>query len=284
MNKIISITLSLLMMLTMMANPLLAAQDESPDLLNTDRFGIEKSDNFARSELVLYQTIHGLILGIEFCGLIQCDDERLAVGSVMAGGLGGLAVSLLNTDGGITSGHTLMLNSGTTWGLWNGFALNMIFDNWTDEQLFSGTMMAAQLGGLGAAVYLWDQLRPQAGDVALMDSTGFWSGILTLMGVAALDLDMSTQEFFTLMLAATDLGAVTGAYYTIDNPMPRGRVFLLNTGGVIGAAVGFGMAVMIFGEDVDQSVSFGSGFLGTLAGLGLSFMLSDGWQLDLSSI
>jgi len=280
MNKIISISMSMLMLLTMMATPLMAAQDDSVENVNTDRFGIEQPDNFARSELVLYQTIHGLILGIEFCGLIQCDDERLAVGSVMGGGLSGLSMSLFNTNGGITSGHTLMLNSGSTWGFWNGLALNMILDNWTDEQLFSGTMMAAQLGGLGAAVYLWDQLRPQAGDVALMDTVGFWSGILTLLGVAALDLDMSTQEFFTLVLATTDLGAIAGAYYTVDNPMPRGRVFLLNTGGVIGAAVGFGMAIMVFGEDVEQSVSFGSGFFGTLAGLGLSFMLSEGWQLD----
>lgn len=282
MKKTTSIFLIAWLALSSLSPVFTLAQEAEPVEANTDRFGVEEPDIFARSELVLFQTIHGLILGAELCVLLQCDDERLVVGSVMGGGIGGLSLSLLNTDGGITSGHTLMLNSGTNWGFWNALALNLILDHWEDERVFTGTLMAGQLAGLGSAIYFWDQLRPQAGDVALVDSAGIWSGILAMYAVAGMELDMSTQEFFTLMLAATDLGAIAGAYYAVETPMPRGRVFLINTGGVVGAAIGFGMAVMIFGEEVEQPALFGLGFLGTLAGLATSFYLSEGWQLETS--
>jgi len=260
----------------------LALQDDTDAPPQTDRLGIEGPDLFARAELTFFQTLHGVVLGLEACVLLDCGDSiRLRVGTLLAGGGAGLAASLLTTGDGITPGHALLIDSATGWGFWNALALNFVLDNWRDDRASTGLMMAGQLGGLGAGVYLWDAFRPQAGDVSLVNSAGVWSGILTIFAFEAFDLTLRDREAFGTLLATTNLGGLAGATWAQDHPMGRGRVFVINASGVVGALLGFGTAALVAGEDVSDEAMFGSGIAGTLAGLGLGAYLTQGWQLEL---
>jgi hypothetical protein len=251
--------------------------DEEPE---TDRFGIEQPNGFARAELVFWQTLHGVLLGAEFCALLECDDIRLGIGSMLAGGVGGLTLSLMGTPNDITSGHAHLINSSTMWGMWNALAMNFIIDDWGNEKMPIAVMMGGQLSGLGAGVALWDRLKPTAGDIALVNSSGIWSGILSAFAVNTLQLDLSTREWFTTLLASTDLGGMAGGWFSTIEPMGAGRVFIINAGGVVGMLLGFGVAVIIQGEDVTDTMMSGSGLVGILAGLGAGWYFTSDWEVN----
>ena len=112
----------------------------------------EKPTGIARAELAVFQTINGLAVGAELCGVAECQDSRLIIGS-LAGGAGlGLGLSLYATRNGITPGHALSLNSGTFWGFANGLALHGALDQDNfDARRLPGMMAAGQLVGLGAS-------------------------------------------------------------------------------------------------------------------------------------
>jgi len=258
---------------------LVALQEDSSDSTETDRFGIEQPNGFARAELAFWQTLHGVLLGAEVCALFECDDIRLGIGSMLAGGSAGLGLSLINTPNDITTGHAHLINSATMWGLWNAFALNFILQNWSDNKLPLALMIGGQLGGLGAGIYSWDTLRPTAGDVAMVNSAGFWSGLLSVFATGALELDLNEQEMFGMLLATTNLGGAAGAGLALIAPSGAGRVFIVNASGVVGLLAGLGVAVMIQGEDAQDNVMFGASFLGTIAGLATGWFFTSDWQL-----
>jgi len=256
----------------------LALQEEDAKAPETDRFGIETTDDFARASLVFWQTLHGVLLGAESCALLACDSTQAMVGSLMLGGGAGLASALLATQEGITPGHSDLLNSATGWGLWDALALNFILDP-KDERASAGLMMGGQLAGLGTGIAAWEPFRPTAGDVALINSSGIWSGVLTGFMMSALELDLTTRETFGVLLTTTNLGGVAGAWLANTYPMGTGRVFVINASGIVGALTGFGAALFIAGDDVKDPLLFGAGIAGTLIGLGTGVYFTQDWSL-----
>jgi hypothetical protein len=257
-----------------------ALQQDAPDEeTETDRFGVEQPNGFARAELVFWQTLHGVLLGVELCVLLECDDIRLGIGSMVAGGAGGLTLSLMATPNDITSGHAHLINSATMWGIWNALALNIIVEDWGSEKMPVAVMMGGQLAGLGSGIALWDKVKPTAGDIALVNSAGVWSGILSAFAVNTLQLDLNSREWFTTLLASTDVGGMAGGWYSTIEPMGAGRVFIINASGVVGTLFGFGVAVIIQGEEVTDSLMSGAGMLGALAGLGAGWYFTSDWAV-----
>lgn len=244
----------------------------------TDRLGLESVDGFARAELAFWQTLHGILLGVEACAVLECNDLRAGVGATLVGGGTGLGLSLWATQDGITPGRAHLLNSATGWGLWNALAAGVALGI-DDGRAGAGLLMAGQLGGLGAAAALWPEFRPQAGDVGLVNTGGIWSGVLTGFAMGALEARLDEHQTFGLLLAATDLGGVAGAALASAHPMGRGRVLVLNAGGVVGALAGFGLALLVGGEGVGAPAFYGAGIAGTITGLALGAWLTQDWAL-----
>jgi len=255
---------------------------EPPPPSKTDRLGLERPTGLARAELVTYQTLHGIVLGAQMCVVVQCLGARPFIGSLVLGGGTGLGLSLYGTRDGITPGRASAINAGVQWGFVNAAALNTITDNWANWPP-AGTfvpLMAGQLAGLGGGYLVARELRPHAGDVALANSTGLWSGVFTGLFTAAIGAEVEPRGLVTALLVTSDLGLVAGGFLASEHPMPRGRVYVINTGGLLGGLLGAGVAVLFGGDFVSQQGTGAMTMLGAGGGLALSTVLTSDWPLD----
>lgn len=235
----------------------------------------EQPSGLARGELVVTQTLHGIALGVELCFVIDCNDSRMAVGTVLVTAAAGLTFSLLlNRDTGMYPGHTAALNSGTYWGAWHGLAGAMILE--LDEDATAGMMAVSQIAGLGVGHLIYTLMSPSSGDVSMATSGGVWMGAWAVMVNGLTEFKGSTPAIFTSLLLASDAGLVISALLTEHYPMTRGRSLIIDASGIAGTLLGIGFPVLIMGDDVDSQFVFGSALVGSMLGLGLGIGLTHG--------
>jgi hypothetical protein len=242
-------------------------------------FGREQSTGLSRAELALFQTFHGIGVGLELCILLDCDSARAVVGMLTLGGGVGLGLSLYGTLEGITPGRTLLHNSATTWGLYNSVMLNLIIEP-RDYRASVGLVMAGHLGGLALSFPIWHLFQPVAGEVSMANAAGIWAGVTTLLLLNALDLDGSFEAFLTTILVTSNLGLLGGALASSHYPMSRGRVLVINASGVLGMLLGFGTAILVSGDSPDARGTWTAGLLGSIAGLTAGTYFSRHWDDD----
>ena len=238
----------------------------------------EQPTGLARGELVAVQTLHGIAIGVETALILEVDDVRAVVALLLAGGGAGLTASLLyQADEGITPGHTAALNSGTYWGAWHGGAMLGIFD-YNSTPAAAGTMVVAQLGGLGIGEVLYRTLEPTAGDVSMATSAGVWAGALMFFAHGANEFDASAKTTLTTMLIASDVGLVAGAFASKYYPMSRSRSLVVDAGGIVGTLVGAGIPLLVQGDDPSATAVFGGAGVGAVTGLATSYYLTRNWD------
>ncbi len=238
----------------------------------------EKPTGLARGELVGAQTLHGIVIGGEICMILECNDGRAVVAALLVGGGVGLTASLLyDSDKGMTPGHAAALNSGTVWGAWQGGALVGILEPDSAPSV-GAILLVSQLGGLGLGEVIHQTLEPTAGDVSMATSAGFWTGALSLFGLAANEFDADSQTTFATILIASDLGLLAGAVASKYYPMTRSRTLVVDAGGILGALVGMGVPFLIQNEDSSAVSIFGGAIVGTVAGLSTSYYLTRNWD------
>lgn len=244
-----------------------------------DPFAPEAPSTLARAELGVFQTINGISVGTLLCFTVKCDDARLFVVTIAVGGAAGLTAALLGTEGGITPGRAQAIDAGMGWGVFNGITLAIVAD--AEDEAIAGTMMAMQLLGTGAGIAVSALRNPRGGDVSLATSLGLWSGVITLFVHAAAGFEADGQVIAGTLMLLADLGLVAGAVLGVADviPMTRGRVLLIDAGGIVGGAVGMGLPVLIQGDDIDREAFFVSAIIGTISGLALTTWLTRHWDV-----
>lgn len=244
-----------------------------------DPLGTRKPTGLARAELAIYQTVAGIVAGGFFCVAVDCDDARKTVALLAAGGGLGLAGSLILTRKGVSPGRTLAINSGTSWGIWNGLAFGLAVNGIDDEGVF-GSIVVGQLLGVAAGIAGALYFDPRAGDVAFPTSVGMWTGGLTALLLGLSDAEFNQSGFFAALLIASDLGLAGGAVLSRLGivEMSRSRSLLIDSGGVVGLLLGIGLPVLIQGDNVDETPVFAGGVIGMLGGLALSTYLTRNWD------
>ncbi|MBN1204501.1 MAG: hypothetical protein JXB05_06220 [Myxococcaceae bacterium] len=225
--------------------------------------GPEKPSGFARGSLVVWQTLHGGAQGALLCAIVDCDG-RVVLGASLAGAALGATASWLLTNEGITSGQAAVINSGTTWGVWYGIAALSIFDMGDEAAL--GTVMASMAGFTVAGVALSHFTTPNAGQVSMANSGGLWAGVVSALFLITVD-DGDTATFFGIESVVTGAGLLTFALLSQSFPVSRGRVLLIDSGGILGGLLG-AATVALFGGESDP-IAIGAG-IGALSGLGLT--------------
>jgi hypothetical protein len=241
-----------------------ALHDERPTLL-------------ARAEFVLFQTLHGVTLGIETCALSNGCGIGVTLVPLLTGGAAAWA-ALSFSDGGITAGHALAIDSGVLWGAWHGLAYAGISNTFNQATL--GVVMVGQLAGMVGGHFAWQGLGLSAGDVSLMNSAGVWTGTFALLTTATLGLQGSTPGLFTLLLAASDVGLVGGALLSRVMPMSRGRTLVLDAGVLLGGLLGFAVQTAFVGSTSLQTTA-ASLLAGSAVGLVTAGILTQDWDLEL---
>jgi hypothetical protein len=234
----------------------------------------EEPSASANAELALFQTLHGLTLGVELCIVLQCDEAGAGVGLSLAGGTLGALVSL-KAVGEITSGQRALLNSGTTWGAFNALMMIIAGDPVLAETITLG-LIGGQTAGLGAGALLFDR-RPTAGQVALANSGGQWGAVLMGLTLVAASAEPTGGEISMSLLVAADVGIGMGAYLATLRPdISRAQTLVIDAGGIVGGVGGGGLGVLISGSIGDRSTA-AMAALGVAAGLGAAAYFTRNW-------
>lgn len=245
-----------------------------------DRLGVETPSRRARSELAAFQSSHGLVLGIQTCVLIECEPgEGFLLASL--GATLGLSASLGLVDSSrLHPGATSAINSATIWGGWIGLASANITELSGSPRL--RLTMLGQLAGLGSGALLASSLRPNAGDVRLVDTTAGWAiGFYAALAWGIFGdqrSGISTQQLFSELLGVSLGGGIAGAIYARNRPMSEGRVALISTGGIVGGLLGLGSAFIIFDDDVTRRRGWAFSTAGAAAGLVTGGILTTDWD------
>ncbi|ATB45204.1 hypothetical protein MYMAC_000788 [Corallococcus macrosporus DSM 14697] len=231
--------------------------------------GREPHSSAARASLVVVQTLHGAAQGILLCAIGDCSGQGFAAVSLLGAGAGA-ASSLLLTRGGVTDGQAAVINSGTVWGFWFGVASLLAFDLDGDNALGAAVLGGAGFTGVG--VLLAHLVNPTSGQVSLANSGGLWAGAVTALFLAAAD-GGDTQDFFAVELGATAAGILSMAILSKYVPVSRGRMLIIDAGGILGGLVGASAVYLTAGNDAGDAILVGSGF-GVLGGLALTTYLT----------
>ncbi|KFE66668.1 hypothetical protein [Hyalangium minutum] len=225
----------------------------------------EKPSGFARGSLVVWQTGHGATQGALLCGIIDCDGRGYLAASLLGAGVGA-AVSLYAThENGVTSGQSAAINSGTTWGVWYGLAATQVFD--IDDESALATVMGSTLSLTGAGIAVALLTHPTAGQVSLANSGGLWSGVITALILAAAG-DGERSAFFAIESVVTGVGITSFAVLSQSLPVSRGRMLLIDSGGILGGLLG-AATVALLGANDGEPIAIGAA-VGAVGGLALT--------------
>jgi len=234
----------------------------------------EKPSRGARSELALFQTLHGMYVGIEVCLLADCNSGEAGFGLALAGAGTGAIVSL--NIGELTSGQRALINSGTIWGAVNAGLLLGVTEP-DSLQADVGTLLAGQGLGLflGAGLF---RSHATAGQVALANSGGEWGFALAGLTMAALDQNADSKDVFLVLLGAVDVGLGVGAYLASRYPqVSRGQTLVIDAGGIVGGVAGGSVGILISGDFNDRSTP-GAAAIGAAVGLATAAYFTRHWS------
>ncbi len=228
----------------------------------------EEATLSARLELVAGQTLHGVAQGLYIAGI---SDEDVTPVSTLVGGVAGGVGSFLLTRKGISHGPAMAINAGTYWGLANGLFFFLPRGELSTEARW-GSMLVFTTAGAGLGILIANELRPRAGQVALTNSAGFWSGTLATYLLMASNQHRDPR-IFGFIQASTDAGLLGGMVLSVFLHTSRLRMLLIDVGGVLGSLFGAGLSLVLAnGYDLP---TFGACAAGsTLAGLALATYLT----------
>ena len=240
-----------------------------------DRAGgapVEVPNASARAELALFQTVHGIAIGVEVCIVVECDSPEAGFGLALLGGGAG-ALASLQLMKSVTSGQRALLNSGTIWGAFN--ALMAIIATDPEDETIALGMLAGQGAGLLAGGLLMSR-RPTAGQVGLASSGAQWAAVLMGLTLAAVS-DPGEKEIALSLLVAADAGLGIGAYLARLRPdVSRGQTFVIDASGIVGGIAGGGLGVLLTGN-TDDRTTYALAALGVGVGLGAAAYFTRNW-------
>ncbi|RKH09358.1 hypothetical protein D7X74_29745 [Corallococcus sp. CA047B] len=231
----------------------------------------EDTSRGARASLTIVQTVHGITQGILLCEIAGCDDSRAYVAVSLLGGGAGAAAALLLTQNGLTPGQAAAINSGTVWGFGYGLSSIGSFDLDGDNAIAS--VMVGAVGFTGLGVLIAQFAQPTAGQVSLANSGGLWAGVVAGLLLATQDSN-ETQAFFAIEQGVVGAGLLTFALISRNLDVSRGRMLLIDSGGILGGLTGLSALFLLLGDDADSDVYLVGTAAGAVAGLAATTFLT----------
>lgn len=237
----------------------------------------------ARAELATVQTMIGAAMGAEICGLAQCDAPRAWAGAVLLGAGAGTTLSLITTRDGIPQGRAQAVNAGTVFGTWLGAGVGLAFGKSDpNPQAFAGLIAGGQLLGAGAGLLADNTFILTPGEVSLANSGALWTGVTSLLAMAAInpdgDGDQLRRRFFGTTLATTSLGLAGGAWLARRDHVSRGRALMVDVGAIAGGGMFPLIGWFVGGDDPSSDALLWSSVAGTIGGAVTAYVLTKNWD------
>ncbi|MFP2911606.1 hypothetical protein ACLESD_42590 [Pyxidicoccus sp. 3LFB2] len=227
--------------------------------------GPERRSSAGLAGMTVLQTLHGATQGILLCAIAECSGQGYAAVSLLGAGAGAAGTLLLARDG-VTSGQAAVVNSGTVWGFWFGIASMLALDLEGDDAL-AATMLGGA-GFTGVGILLAATLRPTAGQVSMANSGGLWAGVVTALLVATADTG-EAKTLFAIELGTTAVGIATLAMLSDTLAVSRGRMLIIDAGGILGGLLGATATFLTAGDDAGDAILVGSA-VGVVTGLAVT--------------
>ncbi|WP_426733524.1 hypothetical protein [Myxococcus faecalis] len=229
----------------------------------------ERPTRGAAASLTVIQTMHGAVQGLLLCAIAECADRAYPASALLGAGLGTLSTLLLVQDG-VTPGQASVINSGTMWGLYFGVASLIALDLEEDEAFGSVALGGAAFTGIG--IVLATTLKPTAGQVSMANSGGLWAGVLTTLFLGTVDGE-STETLFGAQMASASAGIIAFSLLSRNLPVSRGRMLIIDAGGIIGGLMGASSMLLLTGNNDEDPILIGTG-IGVMGGLALTAYLT----------
>lgn len=230
----------------------------------------------ARAELVGGQGVNGLAQAMLLCAAAQCGSSpQLFAGSAVLGAGLGVGLSAWITRDGISGGPAQVINSGAAWGAYQGTLLaTMIAEAgdplWKPWVTISLTGLAGT--GVGTALAYW--VQPSGGPVAMANSGGIWASVLTTLFLSPAFDYFRPDTVQTVNLVAANGGILLLGLVSRYAQLSRGRMFLIDAGGVLGLLLGFAAGTFAGLTETYPRAMGPVAAVGGIAGLAAAFAIT----------
>lgn len=156
--------------------------------------------------------------------IVADADERVAVGSSIAGGLIGLAASAsIVRNRYITTGDATMINFGGIWGTWFAICTAMLADMEGGNDILASSMIGGDVGFFALAL-LSPKMKMSAARARLINISGIMGTLYGLGTNVLFEID-SKRNFWSVLGIGSVLGLVAGSYLTRNYDM-EGNYFV----------------------------------------------------------
>ena len=247
---------------------LAADRKQRLEQLNLPSIRRKKIDQSGRVGTVVFSTLYSTWLGIGTARLMdETDNAKSIATGMMIGAPTGLLTSLVATrNAKLTRGQSALINSGGSWGTWQGWGWATLIDEDGDEK---SLIRGAMLGGLSsilATSVLTRRIDPSLGDMGIINYGALWGTWLSLCAgqVAGVEDD---DGLLAWTLIGGNIGAITMASLSPKIDITLARANWINLGGVIGTTVASGIVMIIAESDISTEDAFATLMFGGIAGL-----------------
>lgn len=232
-----------------------------------------------RTELVIASMVLGGAAGPLLVASVLGDSSfgnsglGLLVYMLSSGaGIGaGFLGSFLATRDGIKVGYSSLMIGGAAWGTSLATSLSLGLD--VPTRYIYGLAIAGSGIGMAAGYLVARKLDISAGDAALVNSGGTWGTATGALMAQAVFRNPSGSQFGWFILGGTTAGVLTGSLLAWKLELSRGRVGLIDVGGLAGTGLGFALGYVIgINSNSEDNIQVGARYalggmaLGLLAG------------------
>ncbi len=235
-----------------------------------------------RTEFIVSSTLGAAYAGAVVLDLIDNDDVRVGAGVMLLSTGLGLAGSIYGSRGlRITEATGEAYASGMVWGAATGLLLTLGADVETSESMQLATLAGGFAGG-ALAFALSDHLDPTRGQVNFVGTgaiLGVATSALTLVVVQP-DNVQSTTVAWTV-LGGLQVGTLAAAALLPEIDWSVSRTRLVTLGAAVGVLTGWGVMMLVSGDDsLEPRAVGGMALAGLWGGFGLAAWLTEDMKPD----
>jgi len=238
---------------------------------------VPRLDRSGRGDLAWFTTFYGIGVADGLGALSDLRDGKAYLALTIAGASVGLVGALLGTrDVPMSEGRAAAIQGATTWSSLNAAALCAISN--VDGRPTLATTLGAGVLGLALSTSLTSSRAPSAGDMSIVNSAGAWGLVAGALSLTFAGEDVSPQRLGWTLLVGTDLGLLAGGLTASRVDISRGRMLVVDAGGVLGALVG--VAIPVFANARNPDAYGTATLVGIAVGLGTATHLTRTWDDD----
>lgn len=247
--------------------------------------GLARDLSDGRTEFIVTSTIGSLYAGVVLVDVLDLDEVRPVVGTLLLTTAAGFTASLYTSRGlGLRAADGEAYSLGVIWGAASGGLLAAAFE-FQDSATAQATVLAGGILGGFSSLALSRTVLPTRGQVGVVSTAmplGFATAMLTTVFMQ--DTNLQFRSVALMWFGGLQAGTIAGVMLAPDLDWSASRARLTLLGGGLGGLVGWGVAALATGTNGDGSTTSkiwaGSALAGIWGGVALGAWLTEDMAPD----